>query len=81
MLLRHLHTLLTEGTGLDMFFRFRTAVYFVLVLGYTLLPVDLIPEAVLGFVGLLDDVFFALMALVALSSAFRERLRQGGFTT
>ena len=65
---------LTEGNGLDALFRVRTGLYLFLSVAYTLLPFDLMPEAVLGVFGLLDDLLIGLVVLMTLVSAFRERI-------
>lgn len=41
---------------------------------YILSPIDLLPEAVLGIFGLIDDVIALLIFLVVLSNGFRNEL-------
>ena len=49
------------------------ALSFVLAIAYMVLPVDLIPEAALGVLGLVDDVLVIACALVAFSTLLRAR--------
>ena len=41
---------------------------------YTLAPFDIIPEAVFGVFGLLDDLLFAGLMLMVVAATFREQL-------
>ncbi|TRY67931.1 hypothetical protein TCAL_08019 [Tigriopus californicus] len=77
MLVRHLWARLLDGEGLDLFFRARAGIYLVITILYVVMPLDILPEAALGVVGLLDDILFSLMVLVSLTNQFRTILGHG----
>lgn len=52
----------------------RVIVLIIFTLLYWVLPVDLLPEALFGAVGLLDDAFVGLMLLLYCISIYRETL-------
>ena len=49
--------------------------YILSAIFYLLSPFDIIPEAVFGLFGLLDDVIYVLLMMVFLSRTFYELLR------
>ena len=56
-----------------MMFRLRVVICFIVALLYFISPLDLIPEAVFGILGFLDD-FFVLMLLTIYVSIIYRRL-------
>uniref|UniRef100_A0A2P2JNN2 E3 ubiquitin-protein ligase RNF170 n=2 Tax=Rhizophora mucronata TaxID=61149 RepID=A0A2P2JNN2_RHIMU len=60
----------------------RARVYISMILGavYVLSPIDIIPEGILGIVGLLDDLLIAAIAFLHIASIYRSVLyfRHGG---
>ena len=55
-----------------MMFRLRIILCLVAVLVYLLSPLDILPEAVLGIIGLLDDIFIILLVLVYVTIIYRQ---------
>ena len=47
------------------------------VIAYVLSPLDILPESVLGFLGLFDDFFIILCAALYVIIAYREFLSRG----
>jgi len=78
MLLRHLLARLYSGEGLHLAFQLRIVVMAALWLLYLLSPLDLIPEAVFGFIGLLDDLVIFLMISAHLTFIFRTLMANLG---
>jgi len=72
VLLRHLVHYLLTGEGLHLAFQLRVAVLVAIWLLYLLSPLDLIPEAVFGLVGLLDDLFIFFLISMYLTFFFRQ---------
>ena len=72
MLLRHLLLYLFSGEGLHLAFQLRVAVLSVFWLLYFVSPLDLIPEALFGLVGLLDDLVIFLLVSMYLTFFFRQ---------
>jgi len=72
VLLRHLVHYLFSGEGLHLAFQLRVAVLAAMWLLYLLSPLDLIPEAVFGLVGLLDDLVIFLLISMYLTFFFRS---------
>ena len=50
----------------------RLIMFTIVVTGYILSPVDFFPESILGFVGLFDDLLFAIVVAIYISNAYRE---------
>lgn len=44
---------------------------------YVLSPLDIVPEAAFGLLGLFDDLFIVLLFLLYLSAAYRQLMGQG----
>ena len=74
VLLRHLWTYFWSGEGLHFAFQLRIVVLAIMWLIYFLSPLDLLPEAVFGIIGLLDDLFIFLMISMHLAYFFRQIL-------
>ena len=72
MLLRHLLLYLFSGEGLHLAFQLRVAVLSIFWLLYFVSPLDLIPEALFGLVGLLDDLVIFLLVSMYLTFFFRQ---------
>jgi RING finger protein 170 len=77
VLLRHLVHYLFSGDGLHLAFQLRVAILAAVWLLYLLSPLDLIPEAVFGLVGLLDDLVIFLLAMY-LTFFFRQIMANMG---
>jgi len=80
MLLRHLVLYLFSGEGLHLAFQLRVAVLAMFWLLYFVSPLDLIPEAVFGLVGLLDDLVIFLLVAMYLTFFFRQIIASMGQT-
>lgn len=78
VLLRHLVHYLFSGDGLHLAFQLRVAVLAAIWLVYLLSPLDLIPEAVFGLVGLLDDLVVFLLIAMYLTFFFRQIMANMG---
>jgi len=78
VLLRHLVHHLLSGEGLHLAFQLRVAVLAAMWLLYLLSPLDLIPEAVFGLVGLLDDLVIFLLISMYLTFFFRQIMANMG---
>merc|ERR1712179_106083 len=78
VLLRHLVHYLFSGEGLHLAFQLRVAVLAAMWLLYLLSPLDLIPEAVFGLVGLLDDLVIFLLIAMYLTFFFRQIMANMG---
>jgi len=72
MLLRHLLLYIFSGEGLHLAFQLRVAVLACFWLLYFVSPLDLIPEALFGLVGLLDDLVIFLLVSMYLTFFFRQ---------
>jgi len=71
VLLRHLWARVVSGRGLVWLLTGRQFVVILIVLLYLLSPFDVVPEAVFGFVGVLDDLLALLIGLLYLAIIFR----------
>ena len=74
MLLRHLIVYLFSGEGLHLAFQLRVGVGVLIMvwLIYLLSPLDLLPEAVFGLIGLLDDLLIFVLISMYLTFFFRQ---------
>ena len=72
VLLRHLWSALWTGEGLQAAFQIRVAVLGFVWLAYFLSPLDLLPEALFGIIGLLDDLFLFILISMHLTYFFRQ---------
>ncbi|XP_052774109.1 E3 ubiquitin-protein ligase RNF170-like [Mya arenaria] len=74
-LLRHLYSEFFTVGGLLFMFRLRIVVCFLMALLYFLSPFDIIPEAVFGIFGFLDDLFILLLLAIYVSMIYRNVVR------
>ena len=54
--------------------RIQFLVYIVVLLGYFLSPLDIIPEVIFGVFGMVDDILVGLYVIIAISSVFYQML-------
>ncbi|KAK3871470.1 hypothetical protein Pcinc_023377, partial [Petrolisthes cinctipes] len=71
-LLRHLWREIFTWRGLAMLSKLRVLFFIVLGVVYAIAPVDLIPEAFLGVLGVFDDIVVALVILFKLIEVYRD---------
>ena len=74
VLMRHLWAYFWSGQGLHFAFQLRVVLLGIMWLLYLLSPLDLLPEAVFGIIGLVDDLFIFLMISMHLAYFFRQIL-------
>ena len=74
VLLRHLVRDLFTAGGLRMVHRLHLLLLILLTCAYLLSPLDLIPEAVFGLLGLLDDLVVMLLMLLLLTIIYRAHM-------
>ena len=72
VLLRHLWGHFWSGEGLHFAFQLRVAVLGLIWVAYLLSPLDLLPEALFGLIGLLDDLLVFVMISMHLAYFFRQ---------
>lgn len=77
VLLRHMWRGLFTVRGLVVLHKLHLIFILLLIVIYLLSPFDLLPEAVLGVIGLLDDVIILLGALVYISVVYRAYVANG----
>ena len=80
ILLRHIWRDLFTLRGLVVLYRLHILLILVFLLFYLLSPLDLIPEAVFGVIGLLDDLLILLGVLVYITIIYRAHLATAGGT-
>ncbi|XP_067123832.1 E3 ubiquitin-protein ligase RNF170-like [Centruroides vittatus] len=73
-LLRHLGSEFFSVGGLMYMFRLRIVLCFVAAIMYLISPLDMIPEAVFGILGLLDDLFVVLLLAIYVTIIYRRFL-------
>nr|CAB3265636.1 E3 ubiquitin-protein ligase RNF170 [Phallusia mammillata] len=71
-ILRHLWRELFSVGGLVFMFRARIFLCIAAIIVYLISPLDIIPEAMFGFIGLLDDLFILLLVLVYMTIIYRQ---------
>ncbi|KAF0294747.1 E3 ubiquitin-protein ligase RNF170 [Amphibalanus amphitrite] len=71
-LLRHLWTEFFSEGGLFLMFRVRVVVCFLAALLYVASPLDILPEAVFGLLGLFDDIFIMVLIIIYVSVIYRR---------
>uniref|UniRef100_X1YV84 E3 ubiquitin-protein ligase RNF170 n=1 Tax=Capitella teleta TaxID=283909 RepID=X1YV84_CAPTE len=71
-ILRHCFRHFFSVGGLLLMFRIRILVCFLVALLYLISPFDIIPEAVFGILGLLDDFFILLLLAIYISIIYRR---------
>eukprot|EP00052_Salpingoeca_macrocollata_P032197 m.324480 g.324480 ORF g.324480 m.324480 type:complete len:216 (+) comp33501_c0_seq1:51-698(+) len=64
------------SVDMPLIFRMHVSLTLLSAVLYTLLPVDLLPEAILGVLGLLDDLIIVLAALLYVGSLYRSFVLQ-----
>ena len=57
-------------------FRARIVLCVIAIIVYLISPLDILPEAVLGLLGLLDDLFVLLLVLVYMTIIYRQVVAQ-----
>ena len=72
-LLRHCVSAVISPSGLEWMFRFRFVMFTLAALVYLVIPFDLIPEALLGIFGLIDD--FLIIVAIAVRICIEYRLQ------
>lgn len=77
-ILRHLWRELFSVGGLVFMFRVRIFLCLAAIVIYLVSPLDIIPEAIFGFIGLLDDVFILLLVLVYMTIIYRQIVTERG---
>ncbi|CAL4076298.1 unnamed protein product, partial [Meganyctiphanes norvegica] len=71
VILRHMWAELFTWRGMEMLSKFRVIVIIIGAMVYTLIPFDIIPEAFLGIIGLLDDVMVIVYMFIQLAVIYR----------
>lgn len=77
-LTRHVFHEFFSFSGLVWMFRFRIFVCFIAAVLYFISPLDIIPEAVFGVLGFLDDVFVILLLAIYVSIIYRGVIANRG---
>lgn len=72
VLLRHLWSFLQTGEGLTWVFRLRIYILGALAVVYLLSPFDIVPEAVFGIIGILDDIIILALFLLYAGILYRN---------
>jgi RING finger protein 170 len=75
VLLRHLFREFFSASGLSFLTRARVSLITCLNFLYFISPIDIIPEAILGIFGYLDDLIFILITLLHFASLYRQIVR------
>ncbi|XP_045581038.1 E3 ubiquitin-protein ligase RNF170 [Procambarus clarkii] len=70
-ILRHIWAELFTWRGIEMLSRFRFLICVATAILYAITPIDLIPEAFLGLLGLIDDVVVIAFLLIQVSVVYR----------
>lgn len=70
-ILRHIWAEMFTWRGIETITRFRFIVCVVTAVLYAIAPIDLIPEAILGLLGLIDDVVVIAFLLIQVSVVYR----------
>jgi RING finger protein 170 len=73
-LLRHAIREVFTLSGLVWMFRLRIVICFIAALLYFISPLDLIPEAAFGILGLLDDFFVLLLLGIYVTIIYRRAI-------
>ncbi len=74
VLLRHLTSEMFSGNGLSFLNRFKIVLVTVFNFIYFVSPIDILPEAILGLFGYIDDLILVVSTLVYLSTFYRHIL-------
>lgn len=73
-LLRHAGSEFFSVGGIMYMFRLRIVLCFVAAVMYLISPLDMIPEAIFGILGLLDDLFVVLLLAIYVTVIYRRFL-------
>ena len=76
MLLRHLWSYVFSNDGLSWLFRIRIFTLGAMAGLYLLSPMDMVPEAAFGVVGIIDDLVVLALFLLYASMLYRNFLSQ-----
>ena len=76
-LLRHAYNEFFTVGGLVWMFRLRVLVVLFAAFVYLISPLDIIPEAALGMLGLLDDFIILLLFLIYITLVYRAQVVVG----
>lgn len=74
LLRRLLRELLNPQRSLPLVIRTRVYIAMVLSVVYAVSPIDIIPEALLGLFGLMDDIFILLICFLYIAAIYRSVL-------
>jgi len=74
VLIPHIIRQIFSVQSLALTYRIRIILIFFTVIAYVISPLDILPESVLGFLGLFDDFFIILCAALYVIIAYREYL-------
>ena len=72
VLLRHLWSFIWTGEGLTWLFRLRIYTLGAMAGVYLLSPFDIVPEAVFGIIGILDDIIILALFLLYAGILYRN---------
>ncbi|GLT63315.1 hypothetical protein SLA2020_358890 [Shorea laevis] len=80
LLRRLLREMINPGRSLPFVIQARVYIAMFLSVAYVLSPIDIIPEAILGVVGFLDDILIVLLCFLHVAALYRSVLyyRHGG---
>lgn len=70
-ILRHIWAELFSWRGIFLAFKLRVILSVVMAILYVVTPIDIIPEAFLGLLGLADDVVVIIIILIQVSIVYR----------
>jgi RING finger protein 170 len=76
LLLRHLLNELFTFNNMEIWFRLRFGFLFLISLMYFLSPLDIIPEALFGLLGYLDDFLVLIIMALYICSIYRQVIFQ-----
>lgn len=74
LLRRMMQDLMDPQRALPLVHRTRIIIYLVLMVFYVFSPLDILPEGIFGFIGLLDDFLVMLLVLFHLAAVYRTAL-------
>lgn len=74
LLLQWLVDEIVNGRGLWFICNARLVLFFLVMISYTISPIDAVPEAAFGVLGLLDDLLLVLVFIIYATSIFRQRM-------
>lgn len=72
VLLRHLGAFIWSGEGISWLFRLRIFILGAMAVIYLLSPFDIVPEAVFGVIGILDDIIILALFLLYAGILYRN---------